>query len=357
MLKTFLFIIFFSFSLNADVLRENYLTINTNNSNLEAILDFESDYLDKTIKTDLNNNEIVSWKELKSKKNEIIAYTLGHVKISSDGKECLPVVKDFVIHRLVEQSYIKLFMDFDCKSPQDTISIKYDLFFDIDSSEKLFITIDNNSSKKPWLLSSHKNSIDIDLKEESIWQSFINFVIEGIWHIWIGFDHILFLLMLLVFSVSKVDSKYKEVLFEVLKIVTAFSIAHSITLVLSVLNIIEANMRWIEIFIAISVLVTALNNIFKVVKKDIWVIAFVFGLIHGFGFANVLKELILNSSTLTSTLLGFNLGVEIGQVAIVLVVVPLLYYAKESRFYKNFFVYGISFLTAIVSLLWIYERY
>jgi hypothetical protein len=214
------------------------------------------------------------------------------------------------------------------------------------------------------ILSNRKQSIKLDIEKESLLKTFINFLVEGIWHIWIGFDHILFLLMLLIPSVIYYkdrelfpEESLKNTIIKILKIVTAFTVAHSITLALSVLNIVDVNTRYIEIAIALSVLFTAVNNLFLFTTKRTWILAFSFGLIHGFGFANVLKEMTLKSSELVGSLLGFNLGVEIGQMAIVLALIPLIYFTRKTKFYRYLLLYGFSIFTAIISTLWAYERY
>ena len=96
---------------------------------------------------------------------------------------------------------------------------------------------------------------------------------------------------------------------------------------------------------------------FGFIKSKIWFLAFGFGLIHGLGFANVLKELLLENTTLVAMLFGFNIGVEIGQLAIVLVLLPYIFLAKDSKYYRYIVVYGGSFITAIISAIWAYERY
>jgi hypothetical protein len=181
------------------------------------------------------------------------------------------------------------------------------------------------------------------------------FFIEGIWHIWIGIDHIVFLLMLIFPSVRNVN-KFKPLLFDILKIVTAFSVAHSITLILSSLEIITISSRFVEIVIALSVLLTALNNIFEKVKGFSWQIAFIFGLIHGFGFANALGELILTQEFFIYLLLIFNLGIEFGQLIIVGFILPILYYLRDTKIYSLWILKVGSSLAILVSIFWIYER-
>lgn len=355
----FLLLLFFSAYLRADILKENFITFDLNHTSPKVLVDFESDNLEKFITIDSNNNGIVSWKELYNKQKEIKDIVLKHIDIVTDNKRCTLEIKDFKVYRRVHQSYIKLPIDLACPLPKKTITLKYDLFFDVDKDQKAFVKL-SDKSIKPLIMSSRKIEVAINLAEASLWQAFKAFLLEGIWHIWIGFDHILFLLMLLIPSVYCAyhlpREKFLDVVNEIVKITTAFTLAHSITLALSVTEIITPNITFIEVAIALSVLFTALNNIFHFIKQKTWIIAFFFGLIHGFGFANVLHELIDNQGDFIGMLLGFNLGVEIGQLFIVLALLPLLFVLRRTYFYQHFIMIGFSGITAIIALLWAIER-
>jgi hypothetical protein len=142
----------------------------------------------------------------------------------------------------------------------------------------------------------------------------------------------------------------------VFKIVTAFTVAHSLTLSLAALKMVTLPSRWVESAIAASVLLAALNNIRVIVRGRLWLVAFAFGLIHGFGFANVLTELGLPRQTLLLALVGFNLGVEAGQLAIVSLFLPLAFAVRRSLFYQKGVVRIGSILIAIVAARWLMER-
>jgi hypothetical protein len=196
---------------------------------------------------------------------------------------------------------------------------------------------------------------------------------SGIWHIWMGFDHILFLLALLLPSVLRFRSKdevlpvgvhnnvwkpverFKAALKNVIKIVTFFTIAHSITLCLAAFQIISLHPRLIESIIAISIALAAIHNIYPLLSRKEWLIAFVFGLFHGFGFASVLAEKGLGGSYLGLSVFGFNLGVEIGQLAIIALVFPILYLLRKTFLYPKIRVFGSIFLI-FISLYWFIER-
>ena len=356
---SFFFLLFFTLFLRADILKENFITFDLNASSPKVLVDFESDNLEKFIMIDSNKNDIVSWKELYAKQKEIENFVLKHINIEVDGKNCALHVENFKVYRRVHQSYIKLYLPLSCSLPKESLKLKYNLFFDVDKDQKAFVSL-SDSDAKPLIMSSRKVEVSLPLSHASTWQAFKDFLVEGIWHIWMGFDHILFLLMLLIPSVYTVSrlprEKFSDLFKEILKITTAFTLAHSMTLALSVTEVVTLNVTFVEVAIALSVLFTALNNIFYFTKEKIWVIAFAFGLIHGFGFANVLHELIDNKSDFVAMLLGFNLGVEIGQLAIVLTLLPLLFILRKTSFYRLYILRGFSALTALIALLWAIER-
>ena len=219
----------------------------------------------------------------------------------------------------------------------------------------------------------------LDLTDRSVWKGFIGMIKQGVWHIWIGLDHILFLLALILPSVVR---RKKQVLVEggaqpakqkfdiwgwepvlafrpafiyILKIVTFFTIAHTITLSLASLGIINLPSRWVESIIAFSIGLAAYHNIRPIFKGRDWIIAFGFGLFHGFGFASVMADLGFKGEFLTWSLLGFNLGVEIGQVVIIMAIFPILFFIRKNKLYPKLLVW-LSILLIVVSLYWFIER-
>ena len=144
-------------------------------------------------------------------------------------------------------------------------------------------------------------------------------------------------------------------LWRVLKIVTMFTIAHSITLAVGGLGIVELSPRLVETIIALSIAAAALHNIRPIFANKEWVLAFAFGLFHGFGFAGLLSELGLDRSNRFLSLLGFNIGVELGQAAIILMVFPMLFILRRTRYYLGI-LYGGSVVLALVAPVWATER-
>jgi len=194
-------------------------------------------------------------------------------------------------------------------------------------------------------------------------KQFLVFLREGIWHIWTGYDHILFLLALLLPSVLRRETggwfgvnNFRPACLNILKIVTAFTVAHSLTLSLAALEIVKLPSRLTESAIAASVILAAANNLLPLVRERGWIVAFVFGLIHGFGFANALSDLGLTHGTLAITLFSFNLGVETGQLAIVAVFLPVAFLLRRTWFYEWSLLRLGSALIVAVAAIWLAER-
>ena len=186
---------------------------------------------------------------------------------------------------------------------------------------------------------------------------------DGVHHIWIGVDHVLFLVVLLLPAVLRREdgqwrpaTAWRPALWSVLGVVTAFTVAHSITLALAVFDVVNPPSRWVESLIALSVLLAAMNNLRPVLVETRWRLTFLFGLVHGFGFASALKDLGLARSELAAPLVLFNLGVEAGQLAIVAVLVPLAWALRRWRGYPRWVLGAGSALVALIAILWLAER-
>ena len=212
-----------------------------------------------------------------------------------------------------------------------------------------------------------------ELKRVSRIVQFFDYGREGVWHIWKGFDHILFLLSLLLPAVlvprtrgaaaregiiagwRAVDA-FKPAFWDVFQIVTAFTVAHSITLSLAALGVITLPTRLTESAIALSVILAALNNIFPLFQRRRWMVAFSFGLIHGFGFASVLADLGLPRDALLLALVSFNVGVEVGQLCIVSAFLPSAFALRRTALYQRIVFLGGSMAICVVATIWFVER-
>ena len=267
------------------------------------------------------------------------------------------------------------------------LDIVYDIFFKNNPNHKGVLIVEhnwkagivNNHSLVADVFTKGETSKQLSLQDASLWKGFVAMVKLGMWHIWIGLDHILFLVALILPSVvrrRKKDvlpelenetgvaysdvwipvPKFKPAALYLLKIVTFFTIAHSITLAIAALGVFDLPSRYVESVIAFSIALAALHNIVPIVKSREWVIAFAFGLFHGFGFASVLGEKGLGGEFMTLSLLGFNVGVEIGQVLIISSFFPILFFIRKLKLYPKLLTYG-SVILILISLHWVIERF
>ncbi len=206
-------------------------------------------------------------------------------------------------------------------------------------------------------------TLDVDLDNPSTWKAFTGTVALGMEHIFIGTDHILFVLVLLLPAVmvfSLADGwapvpSFKDGLWRVLKIATSFTIAHSITLALGGLGIVELPSKLVETIIALSIVATAFHNLKPIFANREALIAFIFGIFHGFGFAGLLSDLGVGQGQRLLSLLGFNIGVEIGQGFIILLLFPALFLLRRTSVYQ-WVLKGGSMLLALVATIWAIER-
>jgi uncharacterized membrane protein len=185
---------------------------------------------------------------------------------------------------------------------------------------------------------------------------------DGMAHILSGLDHVLFLLALLLPSVltrrasTRASESWRPLLGDVLKVVTAFTVAHSLTLALAALGLVNMSSALVEPAIAASVAIAALDNLWPVFGSGRASIAFALGLLHGFGFSSALSDLGLSGGALLQALLSFNVGVELGQLALIALFLPVAFALRNARAYEFVLVRGGSLAIAALALVWFAER-
>lgn len=204
---------------------------------------------------------------------------------------------------------------FDCRKTGGDIVYRSTVLTSLDPAARQVVLIRRGPTESQALLDDANNSVVLSAPPPSLSATMRNYVVTGIEHIFAGYDHVAFLIAVVLWARRLVP---------VIKIVTAFTVAHSITLSLAALDIVVLPSLVVEPAIAASIVVVALENFFSRDVDGRWRVAFVFGLVHGFGFAGALREVGLPSNALVTALAAFNIGVEIGQVAIVSLVVPAL---------------------------------
>lgn len=346
---------------------DSFLSINVKGRDVSGQWDIALRDIDFAIGLDADANGEITWGEVKSRHDAIAAWALPRLNLTRGGGDCELKATEHLIDTHTDGTYAVLRFAGQCPATGDVLGLNYRLLFDIDALHRGLLKLELDGVQHAAVLGPTTGALTYKSGETSRLAQFGHYIVEGVWHIWIGFDHILFLLALLLPAVLVHEviqrsrtwhgvTRFGDAFKEVLWVVTAFTVAHSITLSLAALEIVSLPSRLVESAIAASVVLAALNNLWPVVEKRRWLVAFIFGLIHGFGFASVLADLGLPRDALVLSLLGFNIGVELGQLAIVAAFLPVAYVLRDTPFYRKIVFIGGSALTFLLALMWFIER-
>jgi hypothetical protein len=351
------------YSAGAHTLSTSYLTLNNTPAKLTGEWHLALRDLEDAVGLDVNDDGIITWGELSSRREAVAAYALSRLHIRGDGVAGTLHVTQLLVDHHSDGAYAVLEFTVEGLAHPTSLEISYHALFDIDPKHRGLLRLEDHRQTRLAVLGPDNAVQSFDLAKPAVGSPFLTFLKEGIWHIWTGYDHIMFLVALLLPAVlARRDRKWQPVawarpaVMNILKIVTAFTVAHSITLSLSALGYVHLPSRLVESAIAASVVLAACNNLVPLVAERGWMVAFAFGLLHGFGFANALRDLGLQSGQLAATLFGFNLGVEIGQLAIVAVFFPIAYGLRPLLFYQRFVLQFGSAAIMVVATTWMAER-
>ena len=357
------FLISFVPAVHAHKPSDSYLSLQVDSATITGQWDIALRDLEYAIGLDANNDGAITWGELRARQKAVEDYALSRLQLSIGGSVPRMRVTQLLVDNHTDGAYAVLRFTVDGASSAKILAITYRALFDIDPQHRGLLRLVAQGQTQTAVFSPDNPTQRFELAAPDGGKQFLSFAWEGIWHIWIGFDHILFLIALLLPAVLRRENVrwrgvdgFAPAFANVFKIVTAFTVAHSITLSLATLGIVRLPSRWVESAIAASVVLAALNNIYPFFHGRGWLVAFGFGLVHGFGFANVLMDLGLEKGALVRALVGFNLGVEAGQLAIVGVFLPLAYGLRATWFYQRLTLKFGSLCVALIASGWMLER-
>jgi hypothetical protein len=319
--------------------------------------------LEYAIHLDRDGNGAVTWGELRASHGDVERYAYDHLALRADGALCSFGPSELLTVDHSDGAYAVLRFRA-CATVPRALDVDYRLLFDLDPQHRGLVHVASSGGARTAIFTAATTSQHIALEgAQAGGGSFASAVREGIAHILGGIDHLLFLLALLFPSVLRREdgrwvavSRFRPARMDVLRIVTAFTIAHSLTLSLAALDVVRLPSRLVESAIAASVVLAALNNVVPLLKTDRWFAAFALGLLHGFGFSAVLVDLGLPRGELVRVLFGFNVGVEIGQAAVVAAFLPLAYLARRTAAYQRVGLVGGSVAIALLATVWVVER-
>jgi hypothetical protein len=325
--------------------------------------------LDAAVGVDIDSNGRIEWGELRRRHAAVAEYALARLRITQGADEsCTLSAGPQLVENLSDGAYTVMPLSVQCPHAAAQLTLDYSLLFDIDPTHRGLVTLNDRSNPRTFVLSPEQPEATLSAAVSRSSQ-FMHMLREGVHHIWSGFDHLLFLAALLLpagLRSARDATRFRPLLKEVLRLVTAFTVAHSVTLSLAALRIVMLPPRFVETVIAASIVVAGvrLRRAAPESGKDILIsssstavwIAFGFGLIHGFGFASVLADMQLPTGPLAVTLFAFNLGVELGQCAVVAAVLPLIWYARRFAAYQRLLLPSAAVLIIAVGALWTIER-
>ncbi len=345
-----------------------YLSLDVNGAEVRGQLDVALRDVEIAIGLDADDDGRITWGELRQQRDALAGWALRHLSLSRGGAAegagaCTIEIGALQVDQHTDGSYAVLPLSGRCAGADGPLTLGYRLLFEQDAQHRGLVRLNLDGAARSLVFSPERPEQRIEATPPSAWTTLHQYIVEGVWHIWLGFDHVLFLLALLLPAVLVWDGRRWQGVArlgqagrEVLAVVTSFTLAHSVTLSLATLGWVSLPSRWVESVIALSVVLAAANNLRPVVQGRRWVAAFGFGLIHGFGFASVLADLGLPPDALVLSLVGFNLGVELGQIAIVALFLPLAFRVRDSGFYRRGVLVGGSLLTLALAGIWLIER-
>ena len=347
----------------AHKLSDSYLTLKIADSNVTGQWDIALRDLELAVGLDANEDGAITWGELRAKHEALATYARERLRFQSGDSNGTLRVTGHLVDRHTDGAYAVVQFAIDGLKVERALEVSYRALFDLDPQHRGLLKLEANGQVQTAVFGPERATQRFELGEANRGRQSIAFAGEGVWHIWIGFDHILFLLALLLPAVLARTGAawsalpvFRPACLNVFKIVTAFTLAHSITLSLATLGIVRLPSRWVESAIAASVVLAAFNNLLPFFHGRGWLVAFLFGLVHGFGFANVLTDLGLTHGSLLLALVGFNLGVETGQLAIVGVFLPVAFALRGSWFYQRLTLQLGSAAIIVVAGTWMCER-
>jgi hydrogenase/urease accessory protein HupE len=354
-----------------------YLELHHTNATLRIRFEVAIRDIDDLLNLDANADGFVVWEEIRSRESEFLREVDRTVKFSAGSDPLAVVDEGSSAVRRAEGGYVRFDRRIDGVSG-NRLRLEYGLFAVRDPLHRALVKFEDESGMQTAVVGPSGSVAEFAMAEEGRASGAMGFFREGVHHIRTGYDHLAFLFALLLPAVlRRSESGWKpvedarEAVVPVVRIVSAFTMAHSMTLGLAAAGWVRLPERWVESAIAGSILVAVAANAFGKSEaagkgwvpriRAVWLgqpatVALVFGWIHGFGFAGALGELGLKQGDLVVPLLCFNLGVESGQLACVAVFLPVAYQLRNQAFYRRFLLPVGSLLIALTACGWLVDR-
>lgn len=316
--------------------------------------------LDLVANLDIDGDGEIMGHEVLRSTDDIVTYLDGTLLLSASGMLCEQSLASLDTREVQGRGYLSFKGRYDCAGSQPD-SVQYRLFTEENPSHQLLLKLGVDGLTHR--LANDGQPLALSRTQQSHWSLFVSFVSDGMHHVAGGLDHVLFLLLLLVPAVLVIRkgrwqpaADLRSVLKHTAWLSAAFAVGHGLSLTLAVLDIFRPPSAWVELGIAASIVIVAVNNVCARYHVANSTLALMFGFIHGFGFASVLSGQALGTGELVIALLGFNLGIELFQLMLVLALVPLLFYVRSKKSYVRYMLNGTAALCSITAVQLMYSR-
>ena len=351
---------------------EDYVFLTFRDASIEGLFEIHSDDLQTKLGITVDSDPSKALQDVIAAAPQVHAYLAEGFSIAPPGGAAFPF--EFTrqdVTALPQGTFAQYHFRLDTGPLPDQLDIRHSMFYEEDRLHRGLVLVEYNAKTDTtypgeytaMVFSPSNRDQTLDLTDIPSLMKPWDMVPQGVLHIWIGIDHVFFLLALMLSTVLireegqwKPLERFPQALWNLLKIVTVFTVAHSVTLLLAALDFIALPSRLVESIIALSIVLVALNNIFgKVREGSLWIILGL-GLFHGLGFASVMGHLPFRMVDLLKVVIGFNIGVELGQIAIVAVIFPILFWLRKTSFYQPYILKGVSAVLILISGWWFVQR-
>jgi hypothetical protein len=344
----------------------SYLSLDVDGAALQGRWDINLRDLDYAIGLDASGDGELTWGEVRQAEARIAAYALSRLELSADGRPCELHLATLQVVEHGDGNYAALALQGRCPHAPLSLKLRYSLLFDIDTLHRGLLRLqflNAEESERSGLFSPQQPELRFARARGEPLAVFAQYFRAGLWHVWSGLDHMLFLAGLFLPAVLRREKgawvpapHLNTALRDTALMVTAFTLAHACTLTLAATGAFTLPSRLVECGVAATVLFAGLNNLLPMVYRELFWLAGAFGLIHGAAVATALIELGLPPGSRVWALLAFNLGVEAAQLSVLLAVIPPSFAFRHTAWYRRLVFVPGSLLVTLAGLAWLLER-
>lgn len=340
-----------------------YLTLELDGAAVTGRLEVALRDLDAALAIDADGDRAVTWGEVLAREAGITAWALGGITLEDEAGACALRPGALLVDRHADGAYAVVPFTASCGGDGAALKLTYRLLAALDPLHRGLVRVTAGGEVRTAVLGPQLPVLELaGAATPGRLARLVGFVRDGVRHILLGYDHLLFLVALLLPAVVRREhGRWRpvdgtgEACWTVLAVVSAFTLAHSLTLGLAVLHLVVLPTALVESLVALSIVTAAADNLVPFVRRRL-LLAFGFGLVHGLGFAGALDALGLEGGALVTALLAFNLGVELGQLAIVALLLPALLILRASPAYRPLLLRAGSAAIGLAGALWLAER-